>query len=344
MLLQRFGFILSAICLFILAGCQQQSGRGDYGLSKQTRGKNVLFAVEFTQGQTIRYRLVSDRKSIIDFEQNAAKGKDSTMKVDERMELVVAYEAIDVDENGFAKIRARCESAGVTRDTAGKTSRRDAVESLAGKSFTFTITPSGLIKDTTGMNSLIQQLVQKAFASDGGGNIKDPEMILDFIALQWFMWDSASSIPDPARGVSPGEKWDSKLLIPVPFPLRLARDVTYRLHEVRDVNDTILATIRSSYSVSDSVPDDWPRPYQGSFKMRGTFGFFYSMMGGFNIQSVTGTGRQIFNVDTGILVEDNQDYVIEAIANRSLPLGGGSGTPKLTITQKLSAQLLQNGN
>ena len=76
--------------------------------------------------------------------------------------------------------------------------------------------------------------------------------------------------------------------------------------------------------------------------MRGAFGFFYSMMGGFEVSSISGSGSERFNIDKGLLVSSAEEYTLEATANKPMPLPGGSDRPKVTIKQKLTTELLEN--
>ncbi len=66
-----------------------------------------------------------------------------------------------------------------------------------GKSFIFTVDSIGKIHDYSQLEELIKQAGEKTFSTEAGGNrIKQPDMIGDFIATQWFLWDSISSIPN----------------------------------------------------------------------------------------------------------------------------------------------------
>lgn len=331
-------FWISAVAgLTILAGC---NGIGT---------RKELFTVDFQEGKSLRYKFVSDREIQVDLDptKNESKsGRSSVQKMTERMELVVAYEPIEVDPYGFTTLQVRCESAKVWRSSLsgrGSASQKDAVRSCAGRSFKLCVRPSGRIQDRTQLNQLISQLGQKAFSGTiGGGRIKDPDMILDFIATQWFLWDSISSIEKPIEGAAPGQSWHSQLSVPLPVPLRVARDTTYTLDEITDTEKGRVAVIKSTYSLAESAPSEWPMPYGGQFQMRGIFGF----LRGYKVLEVQGAGEQLFDIETGTIIEDRQEYEVKARAVFPFALrsrsGGVSPNPNMIIKQELSMQLLEN--
>jgi hypothetical protein len=251
------------------------------------------------------------------------------------MDMVVAYTPVELKPYGLTTIKAKCESVKINRS---KGRRRDAVESLAGKTFTFTIDPIGKIEDYSQLDSLIRETGNKAFRSDTSrGRIKDPDMISDFIASQWFLWDSVSSIEKFAEGISQGQTWKSKLSVPTPMVSRKARDVTYTLAEIRQTEKGRLAVIRSSYSPAESVPSGWPIPYVGSFQMSSTFGF----LRGYKMLSLEGNGEELFNIDAGRIEQYTQQ--LQTKWNAGLPFGlKGDVNPQITIKQKLTMQLLKD--
>jgi hypothetical protein len=165
------------------------------------------------------------------------------------------------------------------------------------------------------------------------GRVKKPDMIADFIATQWFLWDSVSSIEKPAEGISVGQSWTSKLSVPTPMVMRKARDVTYTLDEIRPSAKGRLAVIGSSYTLSESVPAGWPIPYTGSFKMSGTFGF----LRGYKVLGLNGKGQELFNLDSGRIEQYNQQYQMQLDAAL---LGALMPSPRITIKQKITMQLL----
>jgi hypothetical protein len=160
-------------------------------------------------------------------------------------------------------------------------------------------------------------------------------MIGDFIATQWFLWDSISSIEKAAKGVYVGQSWKSKLSVPTPMVTRKVRDVTYTLDEIRQTEKGQLAVIRSSYSPAESVSDNWPpMPYSGRFQMSGRFGF----LRGYKLLDLQGQGEELFNIDAGRTEQYNQQY--QAQLEASLPMGLGLN-PRITIKQTLTMELLE---
>jgi hypothetical protein len=186
------------------------------------------------------------------------------------------------------------------------------------------------------LEKLIKETGEKAFRpEDNKGRIKEPDMISDFTATQWFLWNSVSSIEKPAEGVDVGQSWKSKLSVPTPMVTRKAREVTYTLDEIRQTEKGQLAVIRSSFSPAESVSDNWPpTPYSGSFQMSGMFGF----LRGYHLLDLQGQGEELFNIDAGRTEQYNQQYQVQMDA--SLPMGLGP-RPKITIKQTLTMELLE---
>lgn len=334
--------ILAAIVLGFLAGCRSTvEGRRPAGAHKGLpAGEKVLLTVDFQQGRTLEYRFASSRDIVIDWDPNkspSTAGKENINKQSEALETVVAYTPVQVDSYGLTTINATCKwvKAMRTRGPGGRAAGADAVESLIGRSFTFTVSPSGKIKDYSELDKLIRQTGEKVFRSDTSkGRIKDPDMIGDFIASQWFLWDSVSSITNPSAGVAVGQTWTSKLSVPTPMVMRQARDVTYKLDQIRQAEQSKLAVIHASYKLAQRAPQGWPVPYSGRFQMSGTFGF----LGPYEVLDLQGQGEELFNIDTGRLQKYDQQYTLRLKA--SLPPLGISAKPYITITQKLTMELL----
>ncbi len=263
---------------------------------------------------------------------DAKKAKSKVDKSRESMEMIVAYTPVEVDRYSLTTIKATCESVKVRRKQ--RRSTKDAVESLSGKSFIITVSPTGKIEDSSQLNELIREIGKKAFRTGGReGRIKNPDMIGDFVATQWFLWDVIASIEKPLDGVSVGRSWTSKLSVPTPMVSRLARDVTYTLDEIRQSEKGQLAVIKSSYSLAKSAPKSWPIPYAGRFRMSGTFGFLTR----YKYLNLQGEGQELFNIDSGRTEQYNQQYQLNIEA--SAPFGLGAG-PRIKIKQNLTMQLL----
>jgi hypothetical protein len=332
---------LTVLLLAALAGC---NGAADKDQTTQKieppkEGKELL-AVDFQPGQDLRYKFVSSRDIFVNWEpekRSTRPGQDVIDKHTEVMEMVILYSPVEVDPYGLTTIKATCESVRATRSKRanGRSMPRDAVEYLKGKTFTIKVNAVGNMKDNSQLNELIKLLGEKAFrANSRMGRIKEPDMIGDFIASQWFLWDSISSIKKPSEGVSVGDSWSSQLSVPTPMVMRKARDVTYTLDEIRETDKGRIAVINSTYTLADSVPADWPVPYTGSFRMPGTFGF----LRGYKVLGLKGQGRELFNIDEGRIEQYNQQYRIRM--NAAL-LGNLGPSPQITINQKITMQFMK---
>jgi hypothetical protein len=320
----------AVVTIFALAGCQQS----------EITSSAELLTVDFNEGSVLRYRLVSQRDIEVNLDSIGASskgGRSTPQTMSEKLVLVIAYRPVVIKPYGLSTIEGTCESAKVTRTGfARKSSERDAVESLAGQTFTFQITPTGGIEDYSDLKALVRRLGEGAFASNTGrqGRIKNPDMISDFSALQWHMWDSIANIEDAVAGVEPGQIWKATQFIPLPMPIPAARETTYTLDRFEETDSGRKAVITSSYKLSDSRVKNWPKTYTGTFNMRGMFGFLRD----FKFRSLDGAGSQIFNIDTGTLESEQQQYKVHIDAGFMMPLG--DTVPTVTIDQKINIQLL----
>lgn len=318
--------MLFVIIVTALVGC---------GPKSPARKGGELLTVDFQTSRTLRYKFVSNREITIDLgtaEKMSGSGRSATDKSFESMEMVVSYVPIEIDPYGLTKIKATCETVRMTRS---KGPRRDAVQSLAGTTFMFTVGPTGKIEDRTELDALIKKIGEKAFRTGTTGNrIKEPDMIGDVIASQWFLWDALASIEEPSKGLVVGESWTSKLSVPTPMVMRKARDVTYTLDEIRPSEKGRLAVIKSTYKAADSAPNDWPIPYSGKFQVTGAFGFY----GNYRVLDLQGEGEELFNIDAGRIEQYEQEYQLRLKASLMIPLAGVD--PRITINQKLTMTLL----
>jgi len=328
--------VFTVVLLIFLTGCQPQVEEKELLVD----GK-LLLAVDFQKGRTLRYKFLSRRDIEVNWGElkgGAKPGKGKVDKLFESVEMVVAYTPIEVDPFGLTTIEATCESVKVnqTSPTGRQGGRKDAVETFSGRTFTFTVNAAGEMKDRSQLEKLIKEAGKNAFRTKSRkGRTKEPDMIGDFIAAQWFLWDSISSIEKPAEGVAIGQTWKSKLFVPVTMMLRQLRDVTYTLDEIRRSKKGALAVIRSSYSLPNISPRIWPLPYSGSFQMSGRFGF----LRGYRALSLEGEGEELFNIEAGRIEKYDQQY--EMKLSSSLPMGL-SGVVPITVKQKLTMEFLED--
>lgn len=296
--MRRRGCVVVSACLLVLAaGCEKAL------LTPEEVA--VVPAVQFTQGETLRYLFKShrsvqvqwDAKALAEGDQNAAHTMTETLT------LRMAFKPVEVTGQKTV-LQATCNSAVVRRSslTGKRPTGRDAVERMAGQSFTLVLDARGRVTDANELDALLKKLGTHAFRQTGGQRIKDPEMINDVAASQWFLWDAVTSV-DP-NGVKPGDTWQSRLSVPTPMVLRKARDVTYTL---ADVNDTV-ATIDMTCVLSpDKAPTSWPIPYAGKFLVSGPFGF----LRGFKVLSLEGRGSEQFDLAQGRSLGYEQTYHME---------------------------------
>jgi len=319
--------------MIVLTGCGPSGAKKD-----PSSGGREFLTVDFQKGRALRYKFVSSRDITIGWDSPKTARRPTTGRAEDKsfesMEVVTLYRALEVDPYGLTTVEATCESVRVSRS---KGPRTDAVKSLAGKTFTMKVGPTGKIEDYSQLDRLLKKVGEKAFHTDPErGRIKEPDMIGDFVASQWFLWDSVSSLERPSDGVRIGQSWQSQLSVPTPMVTRKARDVIYSLSEIRPGAKGRLAVISSSYRQADSVPRSWPIPYWGSFQMAGPFGFYRN----YQILSLHGKGEELFNIDVGRTERYEQQYELQLSASLLLPLPGAN--PRITINQNLTMELLED--
>ncbi len=329
----RVAWALSAVVFSAcLIGCRTSDE--ETGKAQTLKDERVFVTVDFQPGQTLHYRFISHRDIAVDWE----PGRSQVQEQAEHLEMVVAYTPAELDPYGVSAIQATVESVKTMR-TGGARSQSfgaDAVETAQGRTFMLKVDPRGRIVDLSQLATLVKEMGEKAFrANTARGRIKDPDMIGDFVAGQWFLWDAVSSIERPAAGVAVGQTWASQLPVPTPMVMRKARDVMYRLEEIRQSDDGPLALIRSTYALAASAPADWPVPYSGRFQMSGTFGF----LGPYEVLGLEGSGAELFNLEAGHTERCEQKYMMRMKA--SLPPMGVRANPHITIEQTLTMELME---
>jgi hypothetical protein len=337
-------FLTAAVCFFIsvetkagLFGSKSKSGKpGNFNKGK------LLLSVDFEPNVPLKYNFVCERQIALDLSGKYSKGRKDRGKAHnftEKLEMEIVYKPLQIDPYGYSTIEATCNSAKATRSSESGRGRDkgDAVESVIGKSFTFKITPTGKVVDYNSLENLVKELGEKAFGEGSKrGRVKDPDMVMDFLATQWNIWDSVSSIKNPLKGLKKGRKWSSQLLAPMPFVSKTGRDVEYQFAGVTEANGVSLAEITSSYKLSQESPRGVCLPYSGSFQMRGTFGF----LRGYQMLSIEGTGRQLYDIERGLIKSDTQQYQAKVSAS-IFGLGSGTLEPNIIIDQTITMKLVE---
>ena len=318
---------LTVFGVVLLTGCGQS-------------GQKELFLVDFKEGESLRYKFVSERDIKISVETASKPDKNTSHDMSERLELVMVYEPVDVKPFGLTTIEAVCESAKVTRTsfTAKGKMPTDAVESLAGKKFSFKVSPTGKITEHSEMDEIISQTGEKAFASTSGsqGRVKNPDMMMDFITHVWHLWDSIALVKG-REGITVGRSWQGRQLVPLPVNIPAGRETTYTLSEITDTLTGRTAKIESTYGLTEPIREGFPRPYTGGYRLKGSL---FAVLTNYKFTHLQGSGTQVFNIDTGTLEKDQQQYQVKMDASFILPLG--DSVPRVTVNQKFSTELLAN--
>ncbi len=347
--------ILVAICVCLFGCEQQQKKEADKPLNADTALKadqprdagKVFLSVDFEKGQVSKYKFTSDRQIALHWDPTPDKSKPAAKnKVDytnEKVEIVMAYEPTEVNPYGLTTIKCSCESVNVEQTNSKKkrANKADAVKCFVGKSFNLIVGPTGKIEDYSGLERVLNEVGEKAFrAGREGVRIKEPDLIEDIIASQWFLWDSISSLDSAgagSEGIENGFKWQSVLSAPTPLVTTQARSVEYQLSEIKNSPSGKQLVIKSTYSPADRKVISWPMPYSGRFQVSGPFGFLTMFIKNFQVTSLQGRGVEVLKADTGQTVSYKQDYnmVLEAAGKSSL-----GSKPRLEIKQNFTMELL----
>ena len=327
--------LLIVSCGLCLCGCQQSTGTTDTWL-----------LVSFEKEVPVTYKMTAERQTQIDLTSGQAGKKTKPQKMTEKLELVMEYTPLEVDPFGLTTLKATCKSVNVTRSGfSSKQNGADTMENLAGQSFILKLTPTGQIHDNSDLERIAQELGEKAFSS-GQNNmrVKNSDMISDFLAMQQFLWDAGATISNQLD-LEVGDTWQALQTIAWPTPMYPppARLTTYTLESIGsdpNVPDAPRqAVITSTYTLSETPMDTYIKPYEeGRFQMRGLFGFLRN----YQFKDLEGGGRQIFNIDDGLVESDKQQYHLDVTASFMLPLG--DSVPILSVEQTFTIQRIEDGS
>ena len=198
--------------------------------------KRAFLSVDFQPETALRYKFVSDRNILLDWNPNK-KDKGAKKKYIEYAEMIIAYESVEIDPYGLTKVKATFEKIKTKKNDASK---KEPLKNLQGKSFTFTIGPNGKIHNDSEMFALLRKTSKAAFRTGKGDRrIKDPDLLDDAIAAQLMIWDAPASIERPGKGLAKGQSWKSGLFIPTSMVIREGLDVNYKLKEIRQTENSI---------------------------------------------------------------------------------------------------------
>ncbi|MFC1739457.1 hypothetical protein ACFL1G_10475 [Planctomycetota bacterium] len=339
--------LVFVFCAVVITGCEAIPEKKEIAAapSEVSENENILLVVNFEEDTPLRYKFVCRRDIRVtwgDGDTSSDSASKNTKRYYEEVEMVFSYIPVEIKPYGLSTIRAKCESVRLKRDYGQSGRQADAIMHLKAESAELKVDPRGKIEDYSQLRKLAYKLGENAFRQNTSqGRIKEPDMIGDFLVTQWFLWDAVSSIKNPAEGVQEGQSWQSQLSVPLPIMLRAARDVTYRLAEIRQSEKGRLAVIRSSYTAADSVAGSWPLPYSGPFRISGPFGLYRN----YEVLDLKGSGEQIFNIDEGRIETDRQNYTVQVKAFFPMPLGDGKKVnPHINIRQRITMEYLDSGN
>ncbi|MBN1125918.1 MAG: hypothetical protein JXA82_12995 [Sedimentisphaerales bacterium] len=319
----------SLAVLVILTGCQPGSTTGD---------KNFL-VLEFKEDQPVTYKATSQREILIELLDGEGKPQQNqSHKMSEQLELELTFQAKEVNLFGLTTVQATVNSAKVTRQafrTRGP-EPADITGKLAGKTFTFKVSPTGKLADTTEMDAAINDFIESGFVTRSGPvkRIKDPDMMVDVVMLMHHLWDPVVAIKNPSR-VKIGTTWNVDQLVPLPFPLPMMRETNYALAEVTEENGR-KAIIDSSFGLTENEPAYWPKAYQEVFNLRGSL---FAVLRNYRFESIEGEGKAVFDIDQGILEKESQQWKLKVKADFMLPLG--NTRPVISIDQKIHVERVQ---
>ncbi len=329
---KRTDLLLAAVMLTglgLLAGCRP-APRGDY------------MTIDFQPRTPLRYRFVSSREVEILLTAGPDGKKEDAKTSTESIEMVMDISPVQIDPYGLSTLEFTCRDVRVSRTSfSGKGLAADAMESLKGKSYTIRVSPTGQVEELGTFETLLKEIGRKSFVSSASPdqNIKNPDMILDWIFFQYALWDVSASNPKPLAGIRQGSSWQSEQFMPWPAPIRNipSRVTTYTVREISETDTRKTAVIDSRYQLREKPVLNFPMPYEGSFQIKGSL---FSVLRNFRHESIEGSGTQVYNLTDGILQEDRQDYTLVTRADFILPLG--QSLPTLTVRQSITIERLDN--
>lgn len=331
--MHKLSILLFSVALMLAAGCSGPSG--------------MLLSVDFPKEKSLTYKFVTNRSVILKLEGDVdGKSSGKEQKTVEGFEMVVSYTPQETDVYGNTTIMAECKDIKVNRKTFTNRSdaKSDPVSSLKGKNWTFVINSAGSIQDYSSLEAVTKELGVKAINESGTRRIKSPDLIWDFVATQWFIWDALSSNKKLYAGVNPGQSWSSILSVPFAVRVPIERTVEYSIDPEHPTEGSEI-TIDSSYGyrgyerkgdklIFKSAITTMPKPYEGSFQTKGMFGFLRD----YKAENLSGSGVAKYNIETGILISDHQEYNLNMTAGFMFPLGKTS--PQLNVTQTIDVELI----
>ena len=315
----------------VLAGCEEA-----YKAPKQ------VMMLSFELNKPLKYRFVSSREvslSLSDQREKAPK------KMSERLEMTIVYTPIDVDAYGDYTIKAVCESSHVTRSSfsSSRASGKDVMDSLQGMEWQFKVNALGQIRDYSGLTAVVEQLGKKTIKIQAKRNVKDQDMIWDFVNSQWFIWDPVSSQANAGIDIVPGSSWTSTQIIPFARLVPAERRITYTDLGSQDGADKIgiggdIEMLPMQFN-EDKKPmptvDNLPKPYQVKFQMRGMFGFLIR----YKVLSLEGSSTAVYDSERALLLSNKQEYDMNMTASFMLPLG--NSVPQLAVHQSITTELIE---
>ncbi len=307
-----------------------------------------MLNVDFSEDKPLTYRFVTSRDVVLDLAgEDAAKSAGKEQSTTEGLDMVITYTTMATDIYGNITVQAECKSVQLTRKsfTNRSETQDDPIGKLGGKTWQFVINSAGQIQDYSGLDTLVKELGAKAISDSGQRRIKGPDMIWDFVATQWFMWDAISSNNKMSAGVDPGQSWESLTSIPFAVRLPVERVVKYTIPADQDAANPLI-NIQSTYSfrgyeekdgklIFNSAIPQMPLPYEGSFQTKGMFGFLRD----YKAESLSGEGRAVYDLAKGILISDSQQYDMDMTAGFMFPLGNTK--PVLKVKQTIEVQLVE---
>ncbi|AQT67614.1 hypothetical protein STSP2_00762 [Anaerohalosphaera lusitana] len=325
--MRLFCTLLISLPIIAICGCGPQA--------QTAEGDDELLIVEFDPDRPVSYRMVSERVVDVNLGQKTGGGSQTAT---EKLELIMSYKPQgEINPYGLTTIEATCRSASVQRKTlSGRTENTDAVTFLQGKTFTFKVGPTGKIEDYTDLERVVKELGAKAFAGSADqGNIKNADMISDFVTLQWYLWDSVGKLASANPPVEVGREWQTTQLIPFASPIRGIRRTTYELTDIKTTDEGKKAVFAMSFEPTTGKLENIPVPYDRQYRMRGLFGFLRN----YELKSLEGSGKQVFNIDRGVVESETQNYTVKLSASFMLPLQDTE--PALTVDQNISIDLIE---
>jgi hypothetical protein len=281
-----------------------------------------------------KYRFNSNRQIIVSPQNKTADASPQTMN--QELGLLLRCNCASTQNPYIYTVII--ESAQVNQyDLLGEKIFNRAVENLTGKAFRVIFSADGQIKDNSELISLLKIEAEKESLYKHGKTLMlEPDMLQDMMAMPYIL------LAPQVKMLSMKESPDFRqvaLLEPTPWPVIKSpapdHRVNYTVQGAYSENGCRKANITEDYELAGNSLLDMQAVYQTDYKMPGLLGF----MRHFSFDSISGSGKKIYNMSTGWIERSVQNYTVTGTASYNLPINNTQ--PQIAIQQTITFERIE---